>query len=89
MDDVPSSSTTYTRSQTAPLDKNKCFFCQKVTEDELFKVGPINAGQKLQRAIEVSGNPDMSTRLSTAISTGDARAIDVYSKVPQEYNDKN
>ncbi len=77
----PHSSVAFTRSQTAPHDKNKCFFCQNSDQNsddnKLFKVGIENAGKKLQRAVEVSGNLEFSTRLNTAISAGDAHAMDV------------
>ena len=79
---TPSSSTPFTRSATQPLKKLHCFFCQMNDGQDLFTVRTENSGEELQRAVEISQNQVLMTRLSNAISPGDAHAIDVrYHKV--------
>ena len=67
----------FTRSSTAPLDKDRCFFCQKGDDQHLLKVRTENAGKQLRTAVEMSGDASLKTRLNTSISPTDAHAIDV------------
>ena len=46
----------FTRSSTAPLDKDRCFFCQKGDDQHLLKVRTENAGKQLRTAVEMSGD---------------------------------
>lgn len=68
----------FTRSNTTPLEKNLCFFCQEDTKEKLYKVCTQNAGNYLRSAVEKSKNPAVRTRLNTCISPTDAHAIDVH-----------
>lgn len=71
------SSAPFTRSSTVPLDKDKCFFCQKEDGHNLLTVRTENAGRALREAVEISQNVELKTRLNTAISPTDAHAMDV------------
>ena len=76
------SSTSFTRSATQPLIKSNCFFCQKDDGQSLFTVRTENAGKALRKAVEISQDAVLMTRLNNAISPIDAHAIDVrYHKV--------
>ena len=78
----PGSSSPFTRSATEPLRKAHCFFCQKDDDQNLFTVQTENAGKALRRAVEISQDQVLMTRLNNAISPSDAHAIDVrYHKV--------
>lgn len=67
----------FTRSKTAPLEKDLCFFCQEDTGEQIFRVCTSETGKQLRSAVEKSGNPALVTRLNTSISPTDAHAIDV------------
>ena len=67
----------FTRSCTAPLAKERCFFCQIDDGQQLFTVRTGNAGTDLRNAVEISQDAALQTRLNTCISPGDAHAIDV------------
>lgn len=76
-------STRFTRSATKPLKKDLCFFCQEAAaaddDDEklLFSVRTDSAGKSLRKAVMISSDPELRTRLATSISDDDAHAIDV------------
>ena len=77
-----SPTTPFTRSHTSPLDKERCFFCQKDDGEQLYQVRTVNAGQCLKEAVERSKNDTLITRLNTCIAPGDAHSIDVqYHKI--------
>ena len=79
---TPGSSAPFTRSATEPLRKAHCFFCQKDDDQNLFTVRTENAGKALRRAVEISQDQVLMTRLNNAISPSDVHAIDVrYHKV--------
>ena len=59
--------TRYTRSHTAPLEKDLCFFCQEDTGETTFRVSSSKAGKSLKDAVEKSGNPALMARLNTSI----------------------
>ena len=67
----------FTRSATKPLSKEQCFFCQSDNGEALFKIRTDDAGKALRKAVDISQDAMMMTRLSTAISPTDAHAIDV------------
>ena len=73
---APGTSAPFTRSATEPLRKDQCFFCQKDDGQSTFTVRTENAGKELRRAVEISKDPVLTTRLNTAISPSDAHAID-------------
>ncbi len=74
---VPQTSRPFTRSATDPLSKELCFFCQLDNSQALFSVRTMNSGKAIRKAIEISQNPVLMTRLSNTISPIDAHAIDV------------
>ena len=74
---VSGSSLPFTRSSTVPLDTDRCFFCQKVDDQQMFKVTTANAGNALRDAVEKCQDATLKTRLNTSISPCDAHAIDV------------
>ena len=79
---TPGSSAPFTRSATEPLKNAHCFFCQKDDSRSTFTVRTENAGKELRRAVEISQDPVLMTRLNNAISPSDAHVIDVrYHKV--------
>ena len=71
------SSTPFTRSRTSSLDKERCFFCQKDDDEQLYQVRTVNTGKSLKEAVERSNNDTLQTRLNTCITPGDAHSIDV------------
>lgn len=74
---TPDTSVPFTRSATEPLKKDSCFFCQVDDGQRLFTVRTENSGKSLRKAIEISQNEVLMTRLNNAISPSDAHAIDV------------
>lgn len=72
-----SSENWYTRSLAAAISADLCFFCQKETKYPLHEVSSFNAGQQLREAVQESNNQQWKVQLSAAISSDDARAIDV------------
>ncbi len=54
------------------------FYCQKSDGQTLFTVRTENAGEKLQRALEISQDQVLTTRLNNEISPSDALAIDMW-----------
>ena len=71
--------TKLTRSQTSPYNKDACFFCNEVAgyRKTLHSVSTTSAGQFIRDAVEISGNERLRIKLSTAIDTNDAHAIDI------------
>lgn len=69
----------FTRSQTAPYDKEVCFFCEDgpAYRETLHSVSTSSAGQFIRAAVQITGNERLMTKLSTAINTDDAHAIDI------------
>ena len=74
---TPATSTTFTRSATKPLSKDRCFFCQVDDGQRLFTVRTGNAGNAFKQAIQITQDPVLMTRLNNALSPSDAHAIDV------------
>ena len=71
-----------TRSATEQLTTSHCFFCQKDSDQSMFTLRTENAGKERRRAVQLSQDPALMTRLNGAISPSDAHAIDVrYHKV--------
>lgn len=68
-----------TRSQTSPLDKDACFFCdgQAGYREMLFNVRTLSGGESLRKAITLSGNEKLAVKLNTAIASNDAHSIDI------------
>ena len=75
--DMPGTSKPFTRSATDPLSKKLWFFCQSDNSQALYSIRTINSGKAIRKAIEISQDPVLMTRLSNAISPDDAHAIDV------------
>ena len=46
------SSTPFTRSSTSPLDKERCFFCQKDDDEQLYQLRTVNAGKSLKETAQ-------------------------------------
>lgn len=69
----------FTRSQTSPYDKNTCFFCEQGSgyREILHSVSTTSAGKSIRAAVEVTGNEQLLTKLSTAVDANDAHAIDI------------
>ena len=69
----------FTRSQTTPYSKDVCFFCDKPAgyREALRKVSTTRAGKSLHDAIEISGDERLRVKLSTAVDSQDAHAIDI------------
>ena len=67
----------FTRAKADPFNKNMCFFCQTISNEETFNLRSYNAGIALERAVNESGNDKWRMQLNTAISPSDAHAIDV------------
>ena len=65
------------RSAAIPFNAELCFFSQEIRKDKVHEVSSFNAGKQLQKAVDESSNQKWKVQLSTAISTNDARAIDV------------
>ncbi len=53
------------------------FLPKRFKKMQLFNVTTKNAGQALRKAVHLSQNPVLQTKLCTAISPDDAHAIDV------------
>ena len=68
-----------TRSQTAPLNKVACFFCdgQAGYREMLFNVRTLSGGESLRKAITLSGNQKLAVKLYTTIVSNDAHSIDI------------
>ena len=68
-----------TRSQTSPLNKAVCFFCdgQAGYREMLFNVRTLSGGESLRKAITLSGNEKLAVKLNTAIASNDAHSIDI------------
>ena len=70
----------FTRSQTAPYDKNVCFFCgedSRFRGDVLHLVTTSSVGIAIQKAVRTKGDEGLLTKLSTAVDANDSHAIDV------------
>lgn len=78
-EDSQPSSSTFTRSQSSPYNKELCFFCENGAQynNPLHLVTTNSAGESLKYAVEMSGNDKLLVKLSTAIDPEDAHAIDI------------
>ena len=63
-----------TRSSTNIYDRSKCFFCQTVTDENLFNLRTFNRSNRIKDAIEKSQNDMLRIRFN---SFSDAHAGDV------------
>ena len=68
-----------TRSQTSPLNKELCFFCDKppAYREVLFNVRTLSAGESLCKAASLPGNEKLLVKLNSAIAANDAHSIDI------------
>lgn len=68
-----------TRSKTAPFDRDVCFFCDQKARcrQPLHLISTSSAGESLQTAVKKLGDPKFLVKLSTAVDSKDAHAIDV------------
>ena len=68
-----------TRSKTSPYEKNVCFFCEEPENVKLplHNVSTFTAGQSLDEAIRLSQNDILRVKLSAAVDSSDAHAIDI------------
>ena len=68
-----------TRSKTMPYDRDVCFFCEKAAgyQDPLHSVSTTSAGHSLRVAIETAEKDRLQVKLSSAIDSEDAVAIDI------------
>ena len=73
------SSSSFTRSQSAPYNSDVCFFCDKIgtRRDPLTSCRTTGASLHLHTAIEKSKNGAYRVKLNTALNPTDAHAIDV------------
>ena len=73
------STATFTRSHSAPYNKDACFFCDNgdLYKNPLHKVATQNAGCSLKEAVKRSGNELFIVKLNTALCQDDAHAIDI------------
>ena len=78
VDGHPSGSKTFTRSQSAPYNRNLCFFCEDAGTYKypLHGVATQNAGISVKEA-EKSENEKLCVKLSTPLDPQDAHAIDI------------
>lgn len=76
---ISSEGIAFTRSQTVVYEKDKCFFCDQTADrkEKLRKVSTDKAGRNLREAIELRNDDKLRVRLSEAIDSNDAHAIDV------------
>ena len=58
------------RAKNTEYKKETCFFCDQ-------KVATDNAGAKVKRAVELTGDDKFMVRLSAAMNPSDAQAMDV------------
>lgn len=68
-----------TRSKTAPYDRDVCFFCdgQAGYQQPLHMVSTESAGSSLDAAVKKLDDPRLLVKLSTALDSQDAHAIDI------------
>lgn len=68
-----------TRSKTAPYNSDLCFFCDgmETLRQPLHKARTETAGHALDTAIRKQQNEKLLVKLSTAVDTKDAHAIDI------------
>lgn len=68
-----------TRSKTVPYDSNLCFFCEEKAkyQNPLHLVSTSSAGSSLDNAVKQSKDPKLLVKLSTALDSTDAHAIDI------------
>ena len=68
-----------TRSKTMPYDRDVCAFCEKAAghQGPLHSISTTSAGHSLRVAIETAENARFQVKLSTAIDSEDAAAIDI------------
>lgn len=68
-----------TRSKTAPYSRDVCFFCdgEETYRQPLHKVTTFSAGNSLDTAVRKLQDEKLLVKLSTAVDTKDAHAIDI------------
>ena len=68
-----------TRSKTVPCDSNLCFFCEEKAkyQNPLHLLSTSSAGSSLDNAVKQSKDPKLLVKLSTALNSTDAHAIDI------------
>ncbi|KXJ12359.1 hypothetical protein AC249_AIPGENE6720 [Exaiptasia diaphana] len=69
----------FTRSKTRPFDRTVCFFCNGAAryQEPLHEVSTENAGISLKNAIDIKDDLKLKVKLSTAIDSHDAHAVDI------------
>ena len=67
------------RSKTMPYDRDVCFFCEKAAgyQDPLNSISTTSAGHSLRMAIKIAKKDRLQVKLSSAIDSEDAVAIDI------------
>lgn len=68
-----------TRSKTSPYNRDVCFFCdgEGGYRQPLHTVSTSSAGNSLDAAVKQGGNEKLLVKLSTAVDSKDAHAIDI------------
>ena len=69
----------HTRAKNTEYKKETCFVCDQKSSKRngLRKVATDNAGAKVKRAVELTGDDKFMVRLSAAMNPSDAQAMDV------------
>ena len=69
----------FTRSKPVPYDSNLCFFCEEKAkyQNPLHLLSTSSAGSSLDNAVKQSKDPKLLVKLSTALDSTDAHAIDI------------
>ena len=65
--------------KTVPYDINLCFFCEEKAkyQNPLHLLSTSSAGNSLDNAVKQSKDPKLLVKLSTALNSTDAHAIDI------------
>ena len=68
-----------TRSKTSPYNRDVCFFCdgEGGYRQPLHTVSTLSAGSSLDAAVKKEGDEKLHVKLSTAVDSKDAHAIDI------------
>ena len=68
-----------TRSKMVPYVSNLCFFCEEKAkyQNPLHLLSTSSAGSSLDNAVKQSKDPKLLVKLSTALDSTDAHAIDI------------
>ena len=76
---LSSDSCKLTRTKTVPFNKDGCFFCDGEAShlNPFHKVLTGNAGHSVYEAIDKKGDEKLKVKLSTAVDSHDAHAIDI------------